>query len=86
MAVLVDPPPAGEQQQRAQPPEDDGATYAARPSGDEYERYSDAPTTMRDAPSLDSRRAREPFPWRYVGIGLLTAAAYFAWLYLLDHL
>jgi hypothetical protein len=85
MAVLVDPPQAGEQQPRAQPLEDDGATYAAHPGAD-YERYSDAPTTMRDAPSLDSRRAREPFPWRYVGIGLLTAAAYFAWLYLLDHL
>jgi hypothetical protein len=41
---------------------------------------------MRDAASLESRRPRDPFPWRYVGIGLLTAAAYFAWLYLLDHL
>jgi hypothetical protein len=81
MAVLVEPPP-GEPQAR---PLDDEATYAARPSAD-FERYSDAPTTMRDAPSLDSRRVREPFPWRYVGIGLLTAAAYFAWLYLLDHL
>lgn len=83
MAVLVEPPPPGEP--HARPLEDDGATYAARPSED-FERYSDAPTTMRDAPSLDSRRVREPFPWRYVGIGLLTAAAYFAWLYLLDHL
>jgi hypothetical protein len=82
MAVLVEPSPA---ESRAELPEDDDATYAARPSAD-YERYSDAPTTMRDAPSLDSRRVREPFPWRYVGIGLLTAAAYFAWLYLLDHL
>jgi hypothetical protein len=84
MAVLVEPPPA-EPHAR---PLDDEATYAARPSADsaDFERYSDAPTTMRDAPSLDSRRVREPFPWRYVGIGLLTAAAYFAWLYLLDHL
>jgi hypothetical protein len=81
MAVLVEPEP-GEPPAR---PLDDEATYAARPSED-FERYSDAPTTMRDAPSLDSRRVREPFPWRYVGIGLLTAAAYFAWLYLLDHL
>lgn len=85
MAVLVDPP-AGERA-HAQPEEreDDEATYAAGPGAD-YERHSDAQTTMRDAASLDSRPVREPFPWRYVGIGLLTAAAYFAWLYLLDHL
>ena len=79
MAVLVEPGKSGA------PAAEPEGTHAARPSSD-YERYSDAPTTMRDAASLDSRSPREPFPWRYVGIGLLTAAAYFAWLYLLDHL
>jgi hypothetical protein len=50
------------------------------------ERYSDAPTRMRDPGALDSKRPKRRFPWRYVGVGALTAVAYFAWLYLLDHL
>jgi hypothetical protein len=77
MAVLTGPP-------ELEPFENEG-THAAQP-GPDHERYSDAPTTMRDAASLESRNPKEAFPWRYVGIGLLTAAAYFAWLYLLDHL
>jgi hypothetical protein len=51
------------------------------------ERLSDIPTQMRDQASFaTSRRRRRGFPWRYVGVLLLTAVAYFAWLYLLDHL
>lgn len=57
-----------------------------RPSIDGYDTYGDIPTQMREAAGLDSKRPAQTFPWRYVGIGLLTAAAYFAWLYLLDHL
>lgn len=56
-----------------------------RPSLDGYD-YGDMPTQMREASGLESKRPAASFPWRYVGIGLLTAAAYFAWLYLLDHL
>jgi len=57
-----------------------------RPSLDGYDTYGDIPTQMREAAGLESKRPTQPFPWRYVGIGVLTAAAYFAWLYLLDHL
>jgi predicted component of type VI protein secretion system len=52
----------------------------------ELERLSDLPTQMRDGPSFASTRRRpRRFPWRYVGVLLLTGVAYFAWLYLLDH-
>jgi hypothetical protein len=50
------------------------------------DRMSDIPTQMRDAASFESRRPRRGFPWRYVGVLVLTSVAYFAWLYLLDHL
>jgi hypothetical protein len=50
------------------------------------DRFSDAPTQMRDPATIASRRPRGSFPWAYVGIAALTAVAYFAWLYLLDHL
>jgi hypothetical protein len=56
-----------------------GHPYAGR-----AERLSDAPTEMRDLSSLEARR--RSFPWRYVGMGILTAVAYVAWLYLLDHI
>lgn len=50
------------------------------------ERLSELPTQMRDGSSFaTARRRRRGFPWRYVGVLLLTAVAYFAWLYLLDH-
>lgn len=49
-------------------------------------RYSDAPTRMRDPSTMESRRPKWRIPWRYVGVGALTAVAYFAWLYLLDNL
>jgi len=56
-------------------------------SWDIGERLSDIPTQMRDQASFaTARRRRRGFPWRYVGVLLLTAVAYFAWLYLLDHL
>lgn len=62
-----------------------GTGAYAPPYADAAERLSDAPTEMRDMASLDSRRPRRPFPWRYVGLGALTVVAYVAWLYLLDH-
>ncbi len=61
---------------------DEGPAASPGPS----ERYSDAPTRMRDPGALGSKRPKRRFPWRYLGVGVLTAAAYFAWLYLLDHL
>jgi hypothetical protein len=54
--------------------------------GDLGDRLSDVPTQMRDPAYIDSRRPRRGFPWRYVGVLVLTAVAYFAWLYLLDHM
>jgi hypothetical protein len=39
-------------------------------------------TTRGFARAAPKRR----FPLHYVGVGLLTLVAYFAWLYLLDHL
>ncbi|MET0284475.1 MAG: FHA domain-containing protein [Polyangiales bacterium] len=54
--------------------------------GDLGDRLSDIPTQMRDPASFESRRPRRGFPWRYVGVLLLTGVAYFAWLYLLDHM
>jgi hypothetical protein len=56
------------------------ATYDGR------DRVSDIPTQMRDVATLDSRRPKRTIPLRYIGIVVLTAAAYMAWLYLLDHL
>jgi hypothetical protein len=50
------------------------------------DRMSDIPTQMRDPASFESRRPRRGFPWRYVGVLVLTGVAYFAWLYLLDHM
>lgn len=49
-------------------------------------RPSDHPAAARHTPVRDSRPAKRPFPFHYLGIVALTAAAYFAWLYLLDHL
>jgi hypothetical protein len=75
------------------PPEEDeyvpGAPRIPRTDGrlGEFgERLSDIPTQMRDPASFESRRPRRGFPWRYVGVLLLTSVAYFAWLYLLDHM
>ena len=60
------------------------------PPGDwgREERFSDIPTQMRDPSAYESRRPRSRnYPWRrYLGVALLTTAAYFAWLYVLDHL
>lgn len=53
-----------------------------QPHLDGYDRYGEGPS-LRGA-GYEPRDGRS-FPWRYVGIGVLTAAAYFAWLYLLDH-
>jgi len=50
------------------------------------DRLSDIPTQMRDPATFESRRPRRGFPWRYVGVLVLTGVAYFAWLYLLDHM
>jgi hypothetical protein len=46
-------------------------------------RYAEHP---RDSIPSTARVERGGFPWRYLGIALLTVVAYFAWLYLLDHL
>jgi hypothetical protein len=54
--------------------------------GDLGDRLSDVPTQMRDPASFESRRPARGFPWRYVGVLVLTGVAYFAWLYLLDHM
>jgi hypothetical protein len=86
MAVLVEPATATANQRRV---END---FAPRPSFDprerasNYDRVSDIPTQMRDVATLDSRRPKRGIPLRYIGIVMLTAAAYLAWLYLLDHL
>ncbi len=47
--------------------------------------FSNAPPEMRDVTAFESRRPGRPIPWQYVGLGVLTAIAYVAWLYLLDH-
>jgi hypothetical protein len=98
MAVLVEPPSAAQGQRRVEgrgvgrEHNDDAATrpgYEGRgraASYDTRERVSDIPTQMRDVASLDSRRPKRTIPLRYIGIVVLTAAAYMAWLYLLDHL
>jgi hypothetical protein len=54
--------------------------------GGRDERLSDIPTQMRDPSEFESRKPVRGFPWRYVGVLVLTAVAYFAWLYLLDHM
>jgi hypothetical protein len=84
-AVLMDArvatpvPPAPRSQHPSPPPQ----AY----HGPRADRFSDAPTQMRDPGAVESRRPRRGgFPWAYVGIAALTALAYFAWLYLLDHL
>ena len=72
----------------AETPEELGATLPGTVDfgqGEVEERFSDAPTEMRE-PTFQSRAPRAAFPWRYVGIAGLTTVAYFAWLYLLDHL
>jgi hypothetical protein len=89
MAVLVDGPGAAQAPRHV---ENDVA--ARRPnyerergsSYDTRDRVSDIPTQMRDVASLESRRPKRSIPLRYIGIVALTAAAYMAWLYLLDHL
>jgi hypothetical protein len=96
MAVLMDP--AGADQRRVEN-EAGARTVSDRPPGFDprqrggfdprasaYDRVSDIPTQMRDVGSLDSRRPKRTIPLRYIGIVMLTAAAYLAWLYLLDHL
>lgn len=100
MAVLVEP--AATQSTRrienevaaraAHEARDRGPAYDQRgagfdPRASSYDgRTSDIPTQMRDVATLDSRRPKRAIPLRYVGIVVLTAAAYMAWLYLLDHL
>jgi hypothetical protein len=66
-----------------------GPAYDSRERNATYDgrdRVSDIPTQMRDVATLDSRRPKRAIPLRYIGIVVLTAAAYMAWLYLLDHL
>jgi hypothetical protein len=65
-----------------------GAPRSSAPpgSGRVRERFSDAPSAPRTSGAIDPRPQKTPFPWPYVGIAVLTALAYFAWLYLLDHL
>ncbi|MFM2418198.1 MAG: Inner rane component of cytoplasmic domain [Pseudomonadota bacterium] len=58
------------------------ATWTAPESGGTG-RYAER---ARDSIPSTSRMERAGFPWRYLGIALLTVVAYFAWLYLLDHL
>ena len=95
MAVLVDPPPAGQRRVENdsaartvsdRPPGFDPRQRGFDPRASTYDRVSDIPTQMRDVGSLDSRRPKRTIPLRYIGIVVLTAAAYLAWLYLLDHL
>lgn len=63
-----------------------GAATGTGWGGGIHERLSDIPTQMREPMAFESRRASRGFPWRYVGVLVLTAVAYFAWLYLLDHI
>ena len=85
-AVLVgeEADPRGPRVQSPAPSALPPGQHGARPRTD---RFSDAPTQMRDVGSVEPIRPRSGGqPWAYVGIALLTALAYFAWLYLLDHL
>jgi hypothetical protein len=76
-AVLMRNDPSRAQASYSQPPRP-----SQRPL--QYDdRYTDAPGRPRDSASVRPQRA---FPWRYVAVGALTLVAYFAWLYLLDHL
>jgi hypothetical protein len=63
-----------------------GARFGAPGLWDGGERLSDMPTQMRDPAFFEARRPNREFPWRYLGVLVLTAVAYFAWLYLLDHI
>jgi Ni/Co efflux regulator RcnB len=68
-------------------PESEPEARAGSPSQwDMGDRMSDIPTRMRDPATFEMRRPQRGFPWRYVGVLTLTAVAYFAWLYLLDHM
>ncbi len=61
-----------------------GSPDAAYPGA--HDHLSDPDAEMHEAEHFESRRPRRPFPWHYVGLAALTALAYAAWLYLLDHL
>ena len=83
-AVLAEPvvgaPPAQPAPTPSRPPRTGNSAWEIG------ERLSELPTQMRDEASFaTARRRRRQFPWRYVGVLLLTGVAYFAWLYLLDH-
>jgi hypothetical protein len=86
MAVLVDPPGATANQRRVENDVAPRPGFDPRDRASHYDRVSDIPTQMRDVATLDSRRPKRGIPLRYIGIVVLTAAAYLAWLYLLDHL
>lgn len=98
-AVLVGEgaPPEPAQAKGAYPPVSGTAPtlqsgYPAAPAQPEPreatgDRLSEAPTVMRNMADLPpAKKADFRIPWRYIGLGLLTAVAYVAWLYLLDHL
>jgi hypothetical protein len=83
-AVLVD----SAQYAATEPPHPPASSYAAADETWRQRRataFSDAPTEMRDVTPFESKRPNRPIPWQYVGLGVLTAIAYIAWLYLLDH-
>ena len=99
-AEIVDTPPAGHvipqavlvdedlEQRRPRtpspyPPAGSAGPQTPRPRG---ERFSEAPAHPRDPATMESPRGKGGNIGAYVGIAVLTALAYFAWLYLLDHL
>lgn len=86
-AVLISPDsdsPTGH------PPADPGSSSwppdARVPSEAPAGRTSSSFPSGRPPGLLESVPPKQRFPWHYVGVGLLTLVAYFAWLYLLDHL
>jgi hypothetical protein len=74
----------------SQPPplRNSGAPRSSVPPapGRPRERFSDAPSGPHPPAAMEPGPQKTAFPWPYVGIALLTALAYLAWLYLLDHL
>jgi hypothetical protein len=65
----------------------DSAPVGAAPGVDTWpSRDAGATEPLAGAPLTNTTPAKAGLPLRYVGIALLTVVAYFAWLYLLDHL
>jgi hypothetical protein len=54
-------------------------------SGSQSRSSGDSQSRSAAGAHFEARRPKRSFPLQYLGIVMLTCAAYFAWLYLLDH-